>query len=157
MTVVIEPVGPGDRDALAALFAACSDATVRQRFFGRPGRFPPAYLDALVAGRPHAHDAVGAWLAGGRLVGLASLGASGDAGPPELGVLVADGFQGRGIGADMVWTILDRARDRGVPSVLARVLPGRSSLLGALARRLPVDHASWTADGVAGVFRLDKE
>lgn len=159
-----------DRAALEALFAACSPQTVRLRFFGRLRAFPPEYLAAVLAGRPAAHDAVVAHRDGDRtpLVGMASLSAATPADdlPPMctpattgvLGVLVADAWQRQGVGTAMITSLLDRARERGVHHVLASVLPGRSSLLAALARRLVLEPgtATCTGDGLSAVYRLSE-
>jgi len=164
MTTVIAPweiaaATAADRHAVERLFAACAAETLRLRFLGRVAGPPAAYLDAVLAATPEEHDAVVARPTrtapdGGpppAVVGLASLGA-GD--PPELGVLVADGWQRRGVGAAMVGAVLRRARDRGVRTVAARVLPGRSALLAPLARRLEPVRWEWAPDCLTGVFAL---
>ena len=161
-------VGPGDRAALEALFAACSPDTVRLRFFGRLRAFPPEYLAAVLAGRPAVHDAVVAYRGADRAhpAGMAGIAAAtpADGLPPMcapattgvLGVLVADAWQRQGAGAAMTGVRLDRARARGVRHVLVGVLPGRSALLAVLARRLtPVPGAAArTGDGLSAVYRL---
>lgn len=149
-----------DHPALAALFADCSADTVRSRFFGRLDEFPRDYLDAVLAGRPERHDAVVAWRSDHRgrrqFAGLAGLAAPapGDSRGAELAVLVADAWQRQGLGSAMVDALLLRARERGVPRVSACVLPGRSWLLAALARRLELESASRSRDCLTGVYRL---
>jgi GNAT superfamily N-acetyltransferase len=148
---------PADRDAVAGLFAACSAETVRLRFFGVRREFPREHLDALLAGPPAAHDAVVAYRGGRRhLVGLAGFaaGPDGDPGSGELGVLVVDAWQRQGVGTAMIGLLLDRARARGVQHVVANVLPGRHGLLTALGRRLEPVRASFTEDGLTGVYKL---
>jgi len=153
-TSTIEVVRPTDRSALDDLFARCSPETVRRRFFGQPRMLPRGYVDEVLAGRPELQDAVVVRLgAGGGLAGLASLGVA-PAALPELGVLVADAWHGHGLGAAMVEALVARARRRGVERVSAFVLPGRSALLEALARRLPLENVTRTSDGLVGVFRL---
>jgi GNAT superfamily N-acetyltransferase len=153
-TSLVDAVRPTDRCALDDLFTRCSPETVRRRFFGRPGVLPREFVDDVLAGRPERHDAVVVRLGrGARLAGLASLGVVPPA-LPELGVLVVDGWQGHGLGAAMVEALVDRARQRGVARVSAFVLPGRSALLKALARRLPLQDVTRTSDGLVGVFRL---
>jgi GNAT superfamily N-acetyltransferase len=104
---------------------------------------------------PHEHDAVLA-RDGGSIIGLGSLAAGSEAGPdvPEFGLLVTDAWQGQGIGAAMVETLLVRARERGVVRVMASVLPGRTRLLSALTRTLELESTSTTEDGVAGVYHI---
>jgi GNAT superfamily N-acetyltransferase len=67
---------------------------------------------------------------------------------------VADAWPGHGLGAAMVEALVGRARRRGVVRVSAFVRPGRSALLTALARRLPLEGVTRTSDGLVGVFRL---
>jgi RimJ/RimL family protein N-acetyltransferase len=153
----IDLLRPGDRDAVAGLFASCSAETVRLRFFGARREFPREYLDALLAGPPAVQDAVVAYR-GGRehLVGLAGFAAVPD-GPPgsgELAVLVTDAWQRQGIGTAMTGLLLARARARGVERVVVNVLPGRRALLAALGRRLEPVRMSFTADGMTGVYKL---
>jgi GNAT superfamily N-acetyltransferase len=109
----------------------------------------------VLAGRPEVHDAVVARHGDrGELAGLASLAAGSDAGAEiaELAVLVVDAWQRQGLGGAMVDLLLGRARERGVVRVSASVMPGRSGLLGALARRVDVD--SWSPDSLSAVYRL---
>ncbi|WP_176735614.1 GNAT family N-acetyltransferase [Actinacidiphila rubida] len=158
----VAPALPGDRQALAALFAACSEDTVRLRFFGRLRAFPRDYLDGALADPPHVHDAVVVYRGGDRtrLAGLASLVAptrpEGEAAAPEIAVLVADPWQRQGAGTAMITALLARARARGVVRVRASVLPGRMPLLAALSRRLTpeVGGSSYTRDGLSTVYKL---
>jgi GNAT superfamily N-acetyltransferase len=158
----VAPAAPGDRDALAALFAACSADSVRLRFFGRLRAFPREYLDGALADPPDVHDAVVAYRDGDRtrLAGLASLVApsrqEGATAAPEIAVLVADPWQRQGAGTAMITTLLARARDRGVAHVRASVLPGRTQLLAALSRRLDPEPgaSSYTRDGLSTVYKL---
>ena len=154
----LDLVQPHDRDALLALFADCSPTTIHQRFFTRMTEFPRSYLESVLARPAEVHDAVVARWAGAdnRVVGLASLAVSTqDAGAvAELGVLITDAWQRRGIGTAMVNVLLDRARDRGVEWVSACVLPGRSELLAVLARRLPYIRSVASPDGLASVYKL---
>lgn len=142
-------LGPGDRDALTALFARCSPETVRLRFFGFLRAFPEEYADALLSCRPMEHDAVLAYpdahgctesypCACVRPVGLASLAAGPGTDPSsaELGVLVCDGWQRQGVGTAMAAALIVRARERGIARVSASVLPGRAALLRSMSDRL---------------------
>jgi GNAT superfamily N-acetyltransferase len=174
----VAPARPADRPALQALFAACSEESVRLRFFGQLRAFPADYLDAALAGVPHVHDAVVAYRGGDRtrLAGMASLVAGPatapasalttatrpeapvppEAGPAEVAVLVSDAWQRQGAGTAMISALLARARERGVVRVRASVLPGRTGLLAALSRRLPPEpgRSSYTRDGLSAVYKL---
>jgi GNAT superfamily N-acetyltransferase len=149
----VDVARPDDAAALQRLFADCSPETVHNRFFARVRAWPHRYLAAVLAGDPRTHDAVVVRYGDGlHLAGLASLAAGSPA--AELGVLVADAFQHQGLGAAMVEALLGRARERGVARVAASVLPGRSALLLALARRLPLEQLETGGDGPTGIYRL---
>jgi GNAT superfamily N-acetyltransferase len=171
MTVGIEPVAlvgsrssvwgvdtarSNDGALLDAMFGRCSAATVYRRFFGQPSCLPSAYRVAVLAERPHVHDAVVVRYGDGlHIAGLASLATG--AGPgnrAELGVLVADGWHRRGLGAAMVNVLVARARDRGVARIEAAVLPDRAQLLVALGRRLELERLVPSADTMSAVFRV---
>ena len=158
MTTVIagvDRVRPSDRDRLERLLAQCSDETIRRRFFARVQHFPARYLEAVLAAQPSRHDAVVVRYGDGMHVsGLASLATSVDGDVAELGVLVADGWQGLGFGAAMVEVLVRRAVDRGVEQVAATVLSEQAGLLQALRRRWPVVALSRSAGELTGRYRV---
>lgn len=155
MAYGIDRVRAGDRAALVGLFNSCSAETVYRRFFGWPTAFPRTYLASVLAARPEVHDAVVVRYGDGlRIAGLASLAAASGDEDAELGVLVADGWQRRGLGAAMVDVLLTRARERGVEHLTASVLRTRPTLLGALGRRLELQRLTPSEDTLTGLFRL---
>lgn len=157
--VKVDTVRPGDRAAVLDLFVACSPETVLRRFFAPLRALPRPYLDGVLAGRPAVHDAVVLRYGDGlHIAGLASLvAAPGDRWSTELGVLVADAWQGRGVGRALVAALVDRAVSRGVGELTASVLPGRAGLLRALGRRLELIEVVGESDYVTGRFRLPEE
>jgi GNAT superfamily N-acetyltransferase len=82
------------------------------------------------------HDAYGAW-SGDRCIGLASLALDRD-GSVHIGVLVEDSWQRRGAGSALVATLVERARARRQPSLVADVLADDHFILRLLARIGPV-------------------
>jgi GNAT superfamily N-acetyltransferase len=149
----------GDRPALERLFAECGADTISDRFFAPRSGWPARYLAGALAEDPRRHDALVVRYGDGlHVAALASLVA--DDGDPwrraELGLLVADRWQRRGLGTTLVEALLARAVDRGVEEVAASVLPHRAGLLHALRRRLPL--VTLTADGdcLTGVYRIDR-
>jgi len=56
----------------------------------------------------------------------------------EFGVVVADAWQGQGVGSALIRALISRAQARGVTSLSMEVLPGNRDVLGMIA-----DH--WTA------------
>ncbi|MFC4035844.1 GNAT family N-acetyltransferase [Streptomyces polygonati] len=155
----VGPAHPADRPEVVALFAACSPETVRLRFFGQLREWPRDYLASALSASPEEHDAVVAYDPHrANVLGLASLAAP-SACPPgigELGVLVADAWQRQGVGAALLDLLLTRARARGVERVAASVLPGRSALLAALARRVEPDSFLHSRDSLTGIYKLTR-
>jgi GNAT superfamily N-acetyltransferase len=155
--LMVDQVRPDDRRRLEVMFAGCSAGTVQHRFFGRLRALPHGYLDDVVAGCPDHHDAVVVRFGNGlRIAGLGSLAVGSPIGSrvAELGVLVADPWQRRGVGSALVTALLMRARRRGIVRVTASVLPERQQLLAALARRLELERVCLDADSLTGVYRL---
>ena len=50
----------------------------------------------------------------------------------EIGVVVADAWQGRGVGSALVRALLSRAQARGVTSLSMDVLPGNHQVLAMI-------------------------
>ncbi|AEK42894.1 membrane protein [Amycolatopsis mediterranei] len=140
MTTVIE-VGSADRACVATLVAACSPDSLRRRFMmggpARPAEVFQRYQRFLLAGPP---DGV-ALLAhrGGTPVGLLNC-VSPTPGEAEIGILVADAWQRRGIGSALSRWLWDSGRWAGW-TVRATVQAGNAGaealLLGQGFRPVP--------------------
>jgi GNAT superfamily N-acetyltransferase len=127
---VIRVAGPDDADALARMLARCSPRTRYERFHGVVTEFPPAYLHRCLTGE---HTAVVA-TEGTELVALASMGGVFEAPDVrEIAVIVEDRWQGKGLGRELVATILAHTG-----TAVVRMEVCRSSLLGYLTSTLPV-------------------
>ena len=151
----IDAVRPHDREAITGLFARCSRRTVQERFFSPIREMPRSYLSAVLAGDPHRHDALVMRRRDASIIGLASLVVPEHASlTGEIGVLVEDAWQRRGIGRAMIDALLARARARGVTRVRAEVLADRTALLAALGRTLELHSMAATSDGVTAEFAL---
>jgi len=146
MTSVIETQGPGtpplgasgvavlpatapDTEALLAMLGRCSRASLFHRFHGFTDGV--AYFSALLRDRP-AGKTLLAW-SGSTCVAVGTLGAD-SAGLLDLGVLVEDAWQRRGIGTRLIRSLLDDARAKGVTTVRADVLADDEFILRALRR-----------------------
>jgi acetyltransferase len=55
----------------------------------------------------------------------------------DLGLVVADQWQQRGVGSAVLGMLADRARDRGAAELVMDVLPGNDRMLGIISRRWP--------------------
>jgi len=146
VTATIRRPDSADLAALTGFFAGLSTRTRVQRFFA-PIRPTPA-LVRLACGRPARDDGTHAAATGrgdragrtdalvathgGVIVGHAM--AVDRAAPPEgpvteIGVVVADAWQGQGVGSALVRALISRAQSRGVTSLSMDVLPGNHQVL----------------------------
>ncbi len=124
-----------DLPGIHAMSDHLSAGSLYQRFFAGTPAIPHALLRQL-ARLDHDHrDAVVA-VADGRVVGLAQY-ARERPGQAELGVLVVDDWQHRGVGRALVTALAQRALSRGITEFTASVLPDNKSALRGLARLGP--------------------
>jgi GNAT superfamily N-acetyltransferase len=139
----------GDRPALERMLARCTGETRYRRFHGYVNVFPERYLAEALSGSP-LHFALVAYVAGvdgtvvdgtvvdGMVVALASCRAVFE-GVAELGVLVEDAWQRRGVGARLVREILGYASQTGLRALQARVLGDQSWIVAVLRRYGPCE------------------
>lgn len=133
-----------DLAALRDFFAGLSERTRYLRFFGAL-TMTPALL-RLLSGDGSV-DSVVATI-GSTIIGHGL--AADRAGPDgatitEIGVVVADAWQGQGVGSALVSAIIAGARARGAATVAMDVLPGNQRVLAMIAGRWPaarIDHAA---------------
>lgn len=137
----VRPVRPEDPAALGEFFAGLSVESRYLRFFAP---VTPAYgLLHLLSGGPANVDAIVA-VADGVIVGHA-MAADGpeDHGDPcgarvtDVGVVVADAWQRRGVGAALMRTLVTRAQTRGVAALALDVLPGNRVVLAMIIGHWP--------------------
>jgi GNAT superfamily N-acetyltransferase len=126
---VLRPTA-SDVEAVLAMLARCSRATLFHRFHGFTDGV--AYYGALLRDRP-VDQTLLAWH-GSTCVAVASLGV-GATGTIDLAVLVEDAWQRQGIGTRMVDSLLDSARARGTATVHADVL-GEDLFILRILRRI---------------------
>ncbi len=134
MAATIRPPDPADLPALTGFLAGLSTRTRVQRFFA-PVRPTPAMV-RRACGQPGQAGHVDVLVAthGGAIIGhamAADRAAAGDS-LTEIGVVVADAWQGRGVGSALVRTLVRRARARGVTSLSMDVLPGNHQVLAMI-------------------------
>jgi GNAT superfamily N-acetyltransferase len=149
--IAVGPAGPADATALRAMYDRCGPATRYARFHGLLRELPDDHLAGALAGNPAVHDALVVEVAGpgGRhLVGLGSACRLDRPGPPaaDVGLLVEDAWQRRGLGALLLAVLAARARARGVAELHADVLASARGLLPALAS--PLGPVAVRAEGI---------
>ena len=62
----------------------------------------------------------------------------------EIGVVVADAWQGQGVGSALVRALITRAQARGVTSVAMDVLPANRQVLAMIAGHWPAAHTGYS-------------
>jgi len=162
----IRPSGCADLAALGAFFAGLSLHTRVKRFFApvSPG---PAMLRRLggTAGQADVLVAV----RGGVIIGHAmavdqavdeAVDQAVDQASPEaglitdIGVVVADAWQGRGVGAALMRALVGRAQARGVTGVSMDVLPSNRAVLAMITSHWAAARTGRSADSVTVSIQL---
>jgi ribosomal protein S18 acetylase RimI-like enzyme len=158
----IRQTRPADQAALSDFFAGLSARTRYLRFFGpvTPG---PALLRSLIGDADHCHtDAVVA-IRGDVIIGHAMAADQADRDGPEgawmtdIGVVVGDDWQGRGVGSALVRALITGAQARGVASVVMEVLPGNRQVLAMITGHWPAASICHSTDYVTVRIQLARQ
>ncbi|MBV8998231.1 MAG: GNAT family N-acetyltransferase [Solirubrobacterales bacterium] len=109
------PIGPDDRDGLAALFARLSPESRRRRFLSPKHELTPRELAYLTDIDHVTHEAIAAVdERDGSIVGVGRYAQVVDrAGVADVAVAVADDLQGMGVGTALATRTGQRARENG--------------------------------------------
>ena len=148
MAVTIRPPDSADLAALTGFLDGLSMRTRVQRFFA-PVRATPAMV-RRACGQAGAADILLA-THGGVIIGHAMAADRATAGESvtEIGVVVADAWQGQGVGSALVRALLRRAQARGVTSLSMDVLPDNQQVLAMIAGHWAAARRRRDADCVA--------
>jgi RimJ/RimL family protein N-acetyltransferase len=150
--VPVRPIAGEDAPALQRFHARLSERSIYQRFFGHLPQLSDeraryfTRLDgrdrvALVALDPAAPTEIIAVVRFDREIGTEQA---------EYAAIVADRWQGRGLGTALTQRLLAVARDRGIRLVYALVLPENARMLNLL-RDLALPERLRHVDGIARV------
>jgi RimJ/RimL family protein N-acetyltransferase len=150
--VPYRPIAPADQTALQQFHTRLSDRSIHQRFFGpRPWLSDEmanyfTHLDgidrfALIALDPTAPEEIAAVVRFDREPGTDRA---------EYAAIVADHWQGHGLGLALTHRLIDAARRRGIRSLYALVLPENRRMLNLL-RDLNLPEQVRHQDGVERV------
>lgn len=134
--VAITALRPTDGPELVALHERCSPETRFRRWHGHARDFPRSYLAALIAADGDQLGVVAR--RDGRLVGFASAARTAPS-SREIGILVEDAYQRRGVGRGLLDALVRRCRQDGTQLLVAEVLAEDSGLLALLRAYGPVD------------------
>ena len=135
--VLIRPVRPGDAELLAEGFERLSPESRRLRFLTAKDVLRPAELRYLTDVDHHDHEAIGALdPVTGQGAGIARyIRDSKDPRTAEIAVTIVDGWQGRGLGTELVARLAEHARAEGIERFVA-LTAGGNMAMGLLLRRM---------------------
>lgn len=121
--IVIRPIRPDDKDAIASGFDRLSERSRYRRFFAPLERLSAADLRYLTEVDHHGHEALIAHdKETGESLGVARFVVSDDPDCAELAVTVVDDWQHRGVATALLERLIERARAEGVRRFIALVL-----------------------------------
>ena len=156
-TCSVRRAAAADRPALERMLARCTGQTRYRRFHGPVTAFPERYLTEALSGSP-LHFALvacldedaerGGTVVDGTVVALASCRAV-DEGVAELGILVEDEWQRRGVGGDLLGEIVAYAARTGLRALQAQVLAEQPWIVGLLRR-----HGTCTTAGAGPALHV---
>jgi GNAT superfamily N-acetyltransferase len=145
--VTVRPIRPGDRAGIQAMWRRCSFASRLGRFHSPVREIPASYLDAIEA--PPTEVVALVATDGRDIVALGSIHRTAD-GAVDLGLLVEDAWQQRGVGRQLIEKLAVCAWSMGGAELRADVSGDRVWVAEMLRRHLDV--YSVTVDH--GVFHL---
>jgi nucleotide-binding universal stress UspA family protein/GNAT superfamily N-acetyltransferase len=150
--VVLRPIGPEDGAALQAAFERLSPESRYRRFFTSVSELAEGDVRYLTDVDHHDHEALVALAGdGGDLVGVARFVRTGPA-EAEPAIVVADDWQGCGLGTVLLDALADRAREEGIEVFRASVLAENPEAIRLLTR---LGDASRRADGREVELEID--
>jgi acetyltransferase len=136
--LLIRPIRPDDAELLVELFDTLSPQSIYYRFFSPVKQLSPTMLARFTQIDYDREIALVAILESGgseKMLGAARIILQHNLKDAEFAVLVGDPWHGRGIGAHLLATCLDIARDRRFRSIWGTVLAENKGML-ALGRKL---------------------
>lgn len=141
--VTFRPIAPDDLDRLRRFGCGLSPQTRYRRFLSGLRRLPEPTLRRLVEVDHVDREAVVA-LVGEELVGVARYErAAHDSGVADVAVVLADAWQGQGLGPRLLEALLERAARNGVRRLHATVLADNEPVRRLLRRRWPAVRPRW--------------
>ena len=155
--VQIRPVRGSDAPLLADGFARLSARSRQQRFLSPKHSLSAAELRFLTEVDHHDHEAIGALSpADGRGVGIARyIRDPGDPEAAEIAVTIADDWQGRGLGTELLARLSDRARQEGICRFTATIAYGNAAM-ATLLQNMGAELAGHDHGTVDYVVDLDR-
>jgi len=152
--VRLRPIHPDDAPRLMALCQRLTPRTVYQRFFSIRRRRPEeAHAFANVNYRQRMAVVAEVDVEGEpQLIGVARYGPSDEGTTADIGLVVADGWQGLGLGSLLLEEILRAGEERGIHQFSADVLTENRRVLRLLARHTAITRRTVDSGVTSVVF-----
>ena len=146
---LIRSGGPGDADAIRAFICGLSPQSQYFRFFASVA--PSTSLLRTLSGVTGSADILILTDSRNAVIGHAmaadSRAADGQL-ETNIGLVIGDDWQGRGLGTTLLDMLVSRAARRGVRALVLDVLPANDRMRGIIARRWPDAPAERTRDAL---------
>jgi ribosomal protein S18 acetylase RimI-like enzyme len=137
LAIATRPVRPDDEKRFYRLWPRLSRETVYRRFHAPVHRLPAETVRRLVEVDHDLREAVVAEI-GGEVLGVARYDRSPtDPSTAEFAIVVADAWQGVGLGRQLLSQLVALAAERGVRTLTATVQPDNDRVIGLIRRMLP--------------------
>jgi ribosomal protein S18 acetylase RimI-like enzyme len=151
----VRPAAADDAAAIRDFITGLSVRTQYFRFFTAVSPPSRGLLRALTAENARA-DVLLVTDECGTVIGhgMAVDGCGDRAGASDIGLVIADGWQGLGLGTVLLRLLVARAADRGVRTLLLEVLPENSRMLGIIDRHWPDAGRKRTLDALEITARI---
>lgn len=150
----IRPIKPEDAEPFKELFNSLSQTSVYQRFFSHIKELTPDMLALLTQVDYDRHLALVALDADapeGKMLGAARIIGDPDLRNCEFSVLVADSWQGQGVGAQLLLCLLQAAKQQGVEQIQGKVLRENRQMIN-LGTRLGFSTRINEEEGTVSLF-----
>lgn len=133
--IIVRPIRPDDKPRVTKLLKSLSPLSIHLRFFSSIQDFSDQMIHRLTQVDCRYEIVLVALDLCGNMLGKSTICIMDDRKHAEFAVLVADQWQGKGIGAALLKRCLMLAKKRGVETVWGRVLCENSKML-ALGKKL---------------------
>jgi GNAT superfamily N-acetyltransferase len=153
--VLFRPVAAADCEAIRSFVAGFSPRTRFLRFFS-PATPPSSAVLRSLCGGGRTTDALIATQGGAVIAHAMAADSTGPDGGriTDIGLVVADRWQHRGIGSEMLARLVTRAVARGVHVLVMDVLPDNRPMLTMISHRWPGAGYEYAAGSVTVRVRL---
>ncbi len=120
--IVLRPIDPADAASLDLFHEHLSREAARLRFFTVHPHLAPREIEHFTNVDHERREAIVAWC-GEEIVGVGRFEQADDPQVAEVAFVIADAWQGHGVGSQLLDALIAHARSRGVTRLVAETLP----------------------------------